>query len=112
MSKHKKLHCLASLKKIFTLLISLGFLNLSHAGDLTNLVPAQNIYSNIFSAQIEKNKNTDDEPIVLLHEKWKHRSLNLFADFEEPWRDSAVEAKISDAQQEGGCALIKASFSF
>ena len=62
--------------------------------------------------QIEKQRDVkNQEPIVLIREKWAHRSLNVSAAYETPWQDSAVLAKISD-YQEPGCASIKASFSF
>jgi len=99
-----------SLKFYFALFISIGFLNCSRAGDLTVLanVPAASSTAKSQTSAV----GMGERSIVLFHEKWRHRSLNLCASYEEPWRDSAVAAKISDGHQEGGCAFIKASFSF
>jgi hypothetical protein len=110
MLSRKKLPSSELLKILFTGFIAVGFLSYSRAGDLT---VSANLSAGSPPPEIQASNNAvTQKPLVFFHEKWKHRSLNLFAAYEEPWRDSAVRAKITDGHQEGGCAFIKASFSF
>ncbi|HEY5296343.1 MAG TPA: hypothetical protein VIK59_00285 [Verrucomicrobiae bacterium] len=107
MQNGKKLYSSATAKVFFSLLFSLGLLNFSHAGDLTAAAAVQNI-----STMVEKqNNNTFHDPLLLIHEKWIHRQLNVSASYETPWQDSIILAKVSDYEQPG-CAGLKASFSF
>jgi len=97
-------------KFFFVLAGLIGIVNFSRAEDLTAVSPTTSDFPTISKLQKQKSAGTQ-EPIVLLHQKWTHRTLNVCATYEMPWQDSVVLAKIS-SYQEPGCASIKASFSF
>jgi hypothetical protein len=110
MLRRKKLCSSKVLKVLFAVFFAVGFLSCSRAGELNAEADAPT--GSLRPEVLMPDPAASKKPLVLFHEQWKHRSLNLFAAYEEPWRDSAVRAKITDGHQEGGCAFIKASFSF